>query len=101
MRVLYRPAALDDLEQIYNVTFEMWGPAQAENYLAQLRSAAERLLVHPRSGRVYEMEGQEYRSLRSGRHLIFYRIDADADAVVVVRILHDRMDIRSRLTGND
>ena len=56
---------------------------------------------HPRSGRVYEMEGQEYRSLRSGRHLIFYRIEADADAVVVVRILHDRMDIRSRLTGND
>ena len=59
MRVLYRPAALDDLEQIYDFTFEMWGPAQAENYLAQLRSAAERLLVHPRSGRVYEMEGPE------------------------------------------
>ena len=99
MRVLYRPAALNDLEQIYDFTFEMWGPAQAEHYLAQLRSAAQRLLVHPRSGRVYEMEGQKYRSLRSGRHLIFYRIEADA--IVVVRILHDRMDIPSRLTGND
>ena len=75
------------------------GAGTAEHYLAQLRSAAQRLLVHPRSGRVYEMEGQKYRSLRSGRHLIFYRIEADA--IVVVRILHDRMDIPSRLTGND
>ena len=82
VRVLYRPAALDDLDQIHDATREMWGLAQAEHYLSQLRAAVERVVQHPRSGR--------------GRHLIFYRLDFDT--VVVVRILHDRMEIPSRLS---
>lgn len=101
MRVLYRPAALDDLDRIYGATLATWGSAQAEHYLSQLRAAVERVVEHvvehPRSGRIHEVAANEYRAVRSGRHLIFYRLDADA--IVVVRILHDRMDIPSRLSG--
>ena len=97
MRVLYRPAALDDLDQIYEVTLETWGVAQAEHYLSQLRAAVDRVVEHPRSGRIYDVAATEYRAVRSGRHLIFYRLDLDA--IVVVRILHDRMDMPSRLSG--
>lgn len=96
MRVLYRPAALDDLDQIYDATLATWGSAQAEHYLSQLRAAVERVVEHPRSGRIYEVAANEYRAVRSGRHLIFYRLDADT--ILVVRILHDRMDIPSRLS---
>ena len=96
VRVLYRPAALDDLDQIHDATREMWGLAQAEHYLSQLRAAVERVVQHPRSGRVYDVVATEYRAVRSGRHLIFYRLDFDT--VVVVRILHDRMEIPSRLS---
>ena len=97
VRVLYRPAALDDLDQIHDATLELWGLAQAEHYLSQLRAAVERVVQHPRSGRVYDVAATEYRAVRSGRHLIFYRLDFDT--IVVVRILHDRMDIPSRLSG--
>ena len=75
----------------------MWGLAQAEHYLSQLRAAVDRVVRHPRSGRVYDLAANEYRAVRSGRHLIFYRIDRET--IVVVRILHDRMDIPSRLSG--
>ena len=97
MRALYRPAARDDLEQIYDVTSEIWGTAQAQRYLSQLRSAVERVLRFPRSGQVYRLAGKEYRSVRAGRHLVFYRIQGDT-TVVIVRILHDRMDIPARLS---
>ena len=97
MRVLYRPAALDDLDQIFEVTLETWGVAQAEYYLSQLRAAVDGVVEHPRSGRIYDVAATEYRAVRSGRHLIFYRLDLDT--IVVVRILHDRMDIPSRLSG--
>ena len=97
MRVLYRPAALADLDQIHDATRELWGLAQAEHYLSQLRAAVDRVVQHPRSGRVYAVAATEYRAVRSGRHLIFYRLDRDA--IVVVRILHDRMDIHTRLSG--
>jgi toxin ParE1/3/4 len=33
-----------------------------------------------------------------GRHLIFYR--QRADSIEIIRILHDRMDIESHLTGS-
>ena len=95
--VLYRPAALADLDRIHDTTAEMWGLAQAEHYLSQLRAAVERVVQHPHSGRVYDVAATEYRAVSSGRHLIFYRLDLDT--IVVVRILHDRMDMLSRLSG--
>ena len=52
--VLYRPAALADLDRIHDTTAEMWGLAQAEHYLSQLRAAVERVVQHPHSGRVYD-----------------------------------------------
>ena len=96
VRVLYRPAALADLDQIHDATRQMWGLDQAEHYLSQLRAAVERVVQHPRSGRVYDVAATEHRAVSSGRHLIFYRLDCDA--IVVVRILHDRMDIPARLS---
>ena len=96
VQVLYRPAALADLDQIHDATREMWGLAQAEHYLSQLRAAVERVVQHPRSGRVYDVAATEYRAVSSGRHLIFYRLEPDT--IVVVRILHDRMDMPSRLS---
>jgi toxin ParE1/3/4 len=37
-----------------------------------------------------------YRKLRTGRHVAFYRL-ADDGTVGVVRILHERMDLPTRL----
>jgi toxin ParE1/3/4 len=83
--VLYRLAALADLDRIHDTTREMWGLAHAGHYLSQLRTAIDRVVRHPHSGRVYDVAATEYRAVRSGRHLIFYRLEPDA--IVVVRML--------------
>ncbi len=92
MKVQFRPAALVDLDGIYDSTVEAWSVAQADYYHAQLMSALDRLLQHPRSGHVYPAisTSVKFRSIPSGRHLIFYIIDGAT--IDVVRILHDRMD---------
>ncbi len=97
MKLQFRPAALVDLDLIYESTVENWNIAQADIYHAQLMAATAQLLEHPRSGHIYRSVSQsvEIRSIPSGRHLIFYVIDGDT--IDVVRILHDRMDIRAKL----
>jgi len=92
--VVYRPAALADLETIYDVTVRMWGLHQAEHYVSQIRATIERLCVHPGSGREYDNIDQ-VRSIPSGRHLIFY--SWRDDTITIIRVLHDRMDLRPKL----
>lgn len=97
MKLRFRPAALVDLDLIYDSTVENWSVAQADLYHAQLMAATDQLLEHPRSGHIYRSISRSvaFRSIPSGRHLIFYVIDGDT--IDVVRILHDRMDIRAKL----
>ena len=94
MNIRYRPRALADLESIFNDTYDRWGPDQADNYLKQIRAAVESLLDYPHRGHRYSALNY-YRSIPSGRHLIFYTINPDH--ICVVRVLHDRMDLRSKL----
>ncbi|NOX49074.1 MAG: type II toxin-antitoxin system RelE/ParE family toxin [Gammaproteobacteria bacterium] len=97
MKVQFRPAALVDLDGIYDSTVELWSVAQADYYHAQLMSTLDQLLQHPRSGHVYPAisTSVKFRSIPSGHHLIFYIIDGAT--LDMVRILHDRMDIRAKL----
>jgi toxin ParE1/3/4 len=92
--VVYRPAALADLEAIYDTTVNLWGMHQAEHYVSLIRATVERICVHPRSGRQYADIGK-FRSIPSGRHLIFYTWRDDT--ITIIRVLHDRMDLRPKL----
>ena len=94
MIVVYRPAALADLESIYGATVRSWGLNQAEHYVSLIRATIERLCVHPKSGRQYA-DIEEVRSIPSGRHLIFYALQDDT--ITIIRVLHDRMDLRPKL----
>ena len=63
VRVLYRPAAPDDLDQIHDATREMWGLAQASttcrncalpsNAWFSIRAAAECMMSSPPSTAPY------------------------------------------------
>lgn len=94
MIVVYRPAALADIDTIYDTTVTQWGLHQAEHYVTLIRATIERLCVHPKSGRQYA-DIDEVRSIPSGRHLIFYSLQGDT--ITIIRVLHDRMDLRPKL----
>ena len=91
MKLLYRPAAREDLREIYLSSADRWGVAQADRYDEQLQAAAESLLENPLRGQEFD----QYRFIPSGKHFIFYTVSSST--VTVVRILHERMDKSRRL----
>ena len=95
MRLVVSAAARVDLKAIARYTRQKWSTAQAKTYLALIAERIVHLARRPRLGKKREDVAPGYRSLPVGRHLIFYRIDDNA--VIVVRVLHQSMDLRLHL----
>lgn len=90
-----RPLAEADLEDAWRATFERWVPKQADNYVDQLFERMCLLAEQPHLGRACDQLRSGYRRVLSSHHIIFYRIDGDS--VVIVRILHEKMDFDAHL----
>ena len=97
--LLFTPGARDDLSEIWDLTEERWNAAQAETYVLELHAAAERVAEDPARGRPADEVRTGYRRYGIGSHLLFYIVREDA--VVIVRILHQRMDPTRHLLGTD
>lgn len=90
-RVVFSPAAQVDVEQIWDYTCERWDFAQAERYIRSIQRAAERVADNPAIGRACDEVRAGYRRHAVGSHTLYYRVEGDL--VVVVRVLHKRMDV--------
>jgi toxin ParE1/3/4 len=95
MRLVVSRAARADLKGIGAYTAEKWGEAQKARYLSAIRERFGALRNNPALGRPRADIAATYRSLPVGRHIVFYRIAKDA--LVVVRVLHQSMDVRLHL----
>jgi toxin ParE1/3/4 len=93
-RYALSPAAVADLQQIWDYTYERWGDAQAEQYTREIQRAIERVADNPLIGRTCDNVRAGYRKHAVGSHALYYRIvDVDVDMIDVVRVLHQRMDV--------
>jgi len=70
---------------------EKWGTKQADKYQDELYLKMQSLAANPNSGQSYPHR-MGYKKSRVNRHLIFYKIDKDE--IQVIRILHEKMNIR-------
>jgi toxin ParE1/3/4 len=93
LRVVVRPKAAADLEEIWLFSRNHWGVAQADTYTASLRTAFAHLAALPGSGTVFEHVRTGYRRLNIGSHAIFYRSSNSR----IVRILHQRQNAKKVL----
>lgn len=84
-----------DLNGVQRFTVQRWGQAQAERYGDKLTSAMMRLIRFPELGAVYSNPGSGLRRMLVGKHFVFYRITGED--VIVVRVLHERMNAKRRL----
>jgi toxin ParE1/3/4 len=89
------PLATRDLSEIWDYTAARWGAAQADTYLRRLWHDLQTVAERPRLGRAIPDIRPGCFRFRSGSQVLFYRI-AD-EGVVVVRILHERMDVGRHL----
>lgn len=83
--------ATNDLRGIQAYTLAQWGSAQATAYEESLHGALEMLLTRPGLGRARDDIRSGLRSYPVASHVILYRVDGDT--LIVLRILHQRMDI--------
>ena len=96
-KVRYSNKAVEDLTSIWEYTFSEWSENQADEYYELLISACNRVLYRTIiSNRSYEEITDGLLGIRVGHHVIFYNI-MDNDDVMVIRILHERMDIKRHL----
>lgn len=96
---LLSPAAQQDLNGIWDYTVQTWGVGQAERYVLSIRDACMAVAEGRTRGKAIDDIRQGYRKLAVGSHALFYRT-AETGEIDVIRILHQRMDVVSRLEGD-
>lgn len=94
--VLVLRTAEADLEDIATYTKEQWGLAQARRYLKALQQDITALAEFPAMNPIYKSRHGHFHRATSGEHRIFYQIHESA--VVIVRVLHGRMDMDSKFS---
>ncbi|MBQ8774695.1 MAG: type II toxin-antitoxin system RelE/ParE family toxin [Alistipes sp.] len=89
--------AVEDLDNIWNYTQTTWSEQQADLYYNMLVNACRKITENPRLfGLKYEEIVDGLYGFRANRHIIFYRILANDD-ILVIRILHQMMDLKHRV----
>ncbi|MBQ4819641.1 type II toxin-antitoxin system RelE/ParE family toxin [Aquimarina sp. MMG016] len=95
-KVILRQEAIDDLNSIWDYTFEKWSEKQADKYYAAIKIACNGIGKNPNVGKEYDGISKNLLGFKSGKHIIFYQI-ISMDRIEVIRILHERMDLKNRM----
>jgi toxin ParE1/3/4 len=89
--------AVEDLSKIWDYTFEVRSENQADSYYELLIETCREIAKNPSIGKAYKDIANEILGVSVGKHIIFYRGSATKE-VEIIRILHERMDLKNRLT---
>ncbi|HUZ59299.1 MAG TPA: type II toxin-antitoxin system RelE/ParE family toxin [Hanamia sp.] len=87
--------AVSDLEEIWFYTVQRWCVEQADRYYNLIFDEIIYISRNINSGKTMEYVRKGYRASKVKSHLIFFRVKNDT--VEIIRILHERMDIKNRL----
>jgi toxin ParE1/3/4 len=94
------PAAEADLDDIWNYTTITWSQEQAERYVSRLFDTFIKLGENPGLGRNADWVMPGYRRFRCDHHLIFY-VNTNKGQADIVRILHEKVDVRRHLDDKE
>ncbi|RYY21641.1 MAG: type II toxin-antitoxin system RelE/ParE family toxin [Chitinophagaceae bacterium] len=95
-RFLLTNKAVEDLSDIWDYTFNKWSERQADKYYDLLVNSMQHVCTNPELGKPYRELDENILGFRVGTHIVFYR-QIDFDEIEIVRILHQTMDLKSRM----
>ena len=98
MRLFFAPLAEQDLESIADY-IAADNPRRAVSFIQELRQQCQRIALNPHGYRMRPELGEGVRSCQHGRYVIF--VEASADAVTVIRILHGARDLPALFRPDD
>lgn len=87
-----------DLLDIWLYSYREWGIEQADTYVDAIDDSVAMLATRPLAGRLCEEVGDGLRRIAVSRHRVFYLVSDEA--IDIVRILHERMDLRGQFAVN-
>lgn len=90
--------AQNDIEKIWLYTFETWSLEQADRYYNLIFDEIEFITKNPKSGKDYNDVRKDYYRSKVKSHYIFYKINQKEAEIEIIRILHQQMDIETRLS---
>ena len=99
MRLILTDAAKTDIRKILRTTLAQFGPLQVPKYRVLIADARKRIRDNPELGHHrpdLPPEGRAFHISQRGKpasHIFLYFVDEVASTVVVVRVLHDAMDM--------
>lgn len=88
--------AVDDLSNIWEYTCDEWSEKQADIYYNSLLKTCKELAENPNLGKQYLEIGNNILGYLANKHIIFYQTISKKE-IVIVRILHGSMDLKSRM----
>ena len=88
--------AVKDLEEIWSYTKQKWSLEQADRYYNLVIDEIEFIASNPLLGRSIDFIKEGFRSTKVKSHVVFYKQQKD-ETILVVRILHQRMDSENRM----
>ncbi len=88
--------AVEDLSNIWYYTYEVWSEPQADKYYNLLIETFQEIARSPDIGKKYDDIENGIVGFRVGKHIIFYQ-EIKPREILVVRILHERMDLKNRI----
>ncbi|WP_269537291.1 type II toxin-antitoxin system RelE/ParE family toxin [Cerasicoccus fimbriatus] len=86
-----------DLVSIIRYTLDTWGDEQTEKYVARLEACFVEIANQRVVAKSFSKSFPELHVVRCQHHFVFYLEHSRAPASIVA-ILHERMDMLSRLT---
>lgn len=96
--VLYTNKAIEDLSGIWAYTVAHWSQKQADAYYLSIVSICKRLAggADIYAVKKYDEVSPGLLGYRVNKHIVFFR-RIDSQTIIVVRILHERMDLMLNL----
>ena len=88
--------AVEDLEKIWDYTFEVWSETQADRYYYMFLDSFQELADEKVYGKKYSDVMKEILGFKVGLHIIFYK-KLNGNSIEIARILHSRMDLKNRM----
>ncbi|EDM43698.1 Plasmid stabilization system [unidentified eubacterium SCB49] len=89
--------AVTDLNRIWEYTIENWSEYQADRYYNMLLDICQDIADNPELGKNYDVIKSDLFGIKANRHVIFYR-KSEVNPIEITRILHERMDLKKRIT---
>ncbi|WP_375565777.1 type II toxin-antitoxin system RelE/ParE family toxin [Oceaniradius stylonematis] len=94
---LFTPGAREDLADIWLHTEEAWGEDQADRYVEALFDCCARISAGTARGRL--VPGAEGIHCHRCQHHVIFFLRGDDEAIIIIALFHERMDLMRRLAG--